>query len=72
MDAHLIAEICAQVYRRFPEVEGSQPRQQSFPGENLLFIFHGSAQTSDGKKMDRTVRVVVSPFGKIIKMTTSR
>lgn len=67
-----LAGICEQVYRRFPEVAGVQPRVQNQPGDQLLLIFHGSGKTADGRSMPRTVRVVVSPAGKIVKMTTTR
>ncbi len=67
-----LASICEQVYRRFPEVVGIQPRVQDQGGDKLLLIFHARAKTSDGLSIPRTVRVVVSPDGKIVKMTTSR
>jgi hypothetical protein len=71
-DRQSISSICEQVYRRFPEVSGIQPRVQDQAGDQLLLIFHGSARAADGKSIPRTVRVVVNPAGKIIKMTTSR
>jgi hypothetical protein len=67
-----LASICEQVYRRFPEISGVQPRVQEQGVDQLLLVFHGSARTADGKSISRTVRVVVSPAGKIVKMTTSR
>jgi hypothetical protein len=67
-----LAGIYEQVYRRFPEIAGTQPRVQDQPGNKLLLIFHSSAKTSDGKNMPRTVRVVVDASGKIIKTTSSR
>jgi hypothetical protein len=67
-----IASICEQVYRRFPEVAGIQPRVQDQPGDQLLLIFHGSAKAADGKSIPRIIRVVVNQAGKIVKMTTSR
>ena len=67
-----LASICEQVYRRFPEVAGIQPRIQDQAGDHLLLIFHATAKTADGRSIPRTVRIVVSPAGKIVKMTTSR
>lgn len=67
-----LADICDQVYRRFPEVAGAQPRVQEQPGDHLLLIFHGSGKAADGRAIPRTVRVVVSPVGKIEKISTSR
>jgi hypothetical protein len=67
-----LASICEQVYRRFPEVAGIQPRVQEQPGDHLLLIFHNSVKAADGRSISRTVRAVVSPDGKIVKLTTSR
>jgi hypothetical protein len=57
MDRQLISSICTQVYRKFPETNGSQPKV--------------TATTADGRSLPRTVRVVADSKGKILKMTTS-
>ncbi len=67
-----LSSIYEQVYRRFPEIAGTQPRVQEQPDDRLLLIFNGTARTADGRSIPRTVRVVVSATGKILKMTTSR
>lgn len=67
-----LADICDQVYRQFPEVAGSQPRVQPQPGDRLLLVFRGNVKAADGRTIPRNVRVVVSPVGKIEKITTSR
>jgi hypothetical protein len=76
MDNRIVDNICNQVYKKFPEVEGAVPRitPQPVEGEhnNYLFSFKGSATTEDGHKIQRLVRVVASERGKILKMTTSR
>jgi hypothetical protein len=76
MDAKAIDKICGQIYRRFPEVSGSKPKVQTQDADrdeqNYLMIFKGSGTTADGKKIDRTVRVVATGAGKILKVTTSR
>ncbi len=72
MNQQILANLCSQIYRRFPEVAGSRPKVQSRPGEQVLLVFHGKAQTGDGHTMPRTVRVVASLEGKIIKVSTSR
>jgi|WetSurMetagenome_2_1015567.scaffolds.fasta_scaffold1015795_2 hypothetical protein len=72
MDHKQLESICSQVYQRFPEVKGVQPKI-STPGDSqTLLIFSGKATTADGKTITRNVRVVVGPTGKIVKMTTSR
>jgi hypothetical protein len=81
MDSKMIDTVCKQVYSRFPEVNGCAPKiQAQKPGPageskgsaNYLFVFNGKGTTADGKSISRTVRVVVTERGKIIKMTTSR
>jgi hypothetical protein len=76
METKTIETICSQIYKRFPEVSGSKPRIQTQKtaetDANYLMIFRGSSKTQDGKTMPRTVRVVVSERGKILKVTTSR
>lgn len=72
MNHQALSSICEQIYRRFPQVAGSQPSVQARPDGQSLLIFRGSAKTADGRSMTQTVRVVASPEGKIIKTTTSK
>jgi len=71
MDKQAIQSICVQVYRRFPELKGRSPQVKTI-GDNQLLIFQATAKTADGHALPRTVRVVVNPAGKVIKITTSR
>jgi hypothetical protein len=71
MNQQQLANLCNQIYRRFPEVAGCRPRVQNRPGRQVLLIFRSSAQTSDGLAFPRTVRVVASQDGKIVTVTTS-
>ncbi|HEX7433379.1 MAG TPA: hypothetical protein VF326_06955 [Anaerolineaceae bacterium] len=81
MDSKTIDAVCKQVYSRFPEVNGCAPKIQAQElnpagvargSANYLFVFNGKGTTANGKPISRTVRVVVTERGKIIKMTTSR
>jgi len=84
MDPNVLKAIVAQVYRRFPEFSGCQPkvRLQDAPQPKSIVIkptylltFHSTAraQSATGSKtLPRWVRVVVSEKGKILKVTTSR
>jgi len=71
MNPFTLAAICRQIYQKFPEVHGVIPKERAM-GTQTLLIFEGSAQTANGKSIKRTVRVVVSEDGKILKTTTSR
>ena len=81
MDAKLVNSISSQIYRRFPEVSGSEPKVQRQSGSDTkgtsdsatyLLTYRGKAITSDGKSISRLVRVVADGRGKILKVTTSR
>lgn len=72
MDQSLVAAICRQVYRRFPELDGRQPKVRSQGDDQVLLIFSGKVASANGHAMEKTVRVVASASGKIIKMSESR
>ena len=72
MDATLRKAVCEQIYRRYPEVNGSAPKVQSRAGGQWIVIFHGAGKTADGRSITSTIRAVVSADGKILKVTTSK
>jgi hypothetical protein len=81
MDAKLIKAISNQIYRRFPEVSGSQPKVTARPDpqakslpktRTFLLTYRGSVKAPDGKSIPRVVRVIINEQGRILKMTTSR
>jgi hypothetical protein len=72
MNPQVLSSICKQVYRKFPEFSGTLPKVQTRPEGNLSLVFSGTAKAADGHLIPRSVRVVVTPEGKILKMTTSR
>ncbi len=72
MNQQILANVCEQVYRRFPEVSGRRPSVQDRPGSQFLLIFRGTSRAADGRTIAHTIRVVASEAGKIIKMSASR
>jgi hypothetical protein len=72
MNEQVLNSICAQMYRRFPEIAGSTPKVHPRPGDEVLLVFSGAGRTADGRSMGQTVRVVANASGKIIKVTSSR
>jgi hypothetical protein len=72
MQKDLIDTICKDIYRQFPEVNGKKPKVRSQGSSHTLLIFHGAAETTDGHRIPRTVRVMVDSDGSITKVTTSR
>jgi hypothetical protein len=79
MDAKALKSISSQIYRRFPEVAGSQPKirlqsgaQPAGSSQTFVITFRGTATASNGKSIPRLVRVTANAQGKILKVTTSR
>jgi hypothetical protein len=75
MDSKSIQRIEQQIYRRFPEVAGAQPKvtqQKSARAANYLLTFSGRGSGPGGRSIQRTVRVVADERGKILKVSTSR
>ena len=84
MEPEIVEKLEKNIYRRFPEVKGIKPkiRKQPIPKsqegkiikskQNYLLTFKKELRGPLGKKIPRWVRVVVTPKGKIIKITTSK
>ncbi len=81
LDKKTLEAITIKVARRFPEVAEKKPvvKKQANPTgqalnatNNFLLLYKTQAAGPQGRSIPRIVRVVVSPDGKIIKMTTSR
>jgi len=75
MDAKTLGQVCEQVYRKYPEVQGVRPKLQPLskgPVSQHVLIFSSHATSSSGQNIPRVVRVVVNGEGKIVKMSTSK
>jgi len=83
VEPKIIETISKRIHRKFPEVSGTKPtiRKQSVPKSaqnrismksNFLLTFKKNSQSPLGKSIPRWVRVVATPKGKIIKITTSK
>jgi hypothetical protein len=79
MDSKTISGIKQQIYRQFPEVAGEEPSVKAqasakSPGNSptYLITFKGRVARPSGPAFNRTVRVVTSNEGRILKVTTSR
>jgi hypothetical protein len=72
MEKSSLDSIYRQVYARYPEVSGKRPRPQVYGNDQYLLVFHATASLPNGKKMERTVRVVASAEGRIQKMSSSK
>jgi hypothetical protein len=79
MNTKTIQSINKQMYKRFPELLGSQPKIQAQKRLNdqpdpatYVLTYHTQVIAANGKTIQRAVRVVTSQEGKILKVTTSR
>ena len=81
MDEKMIKTITNKVSHKFPGVLNIRPqvKKQPNPGNstghntpNTLLLYKTQSIGPKGKSIPQVVRVVVSPQGKIIKMTTSK
>ncbi len=86
MDTQVINKVSSSIYNRFPEFKGcnptvrkqKKPQAKSTPGNTTttyLLTYKTKAlvsASSGSKSMSRSIRVVATENGKIIKMTTSR
>ncbi len=72
MEKSQLAAICKQVYRRFPELDGRQPKVKAQGEDQVLLIFSAKVSSANGHAMEKTVRVVASASGKVLKMSESR
>lgn len=72
MERELVTAICRQVYRRFPEMEGRSPKVKIQGESQVLLIFSTKVTSASGRTLEKTVRVVASDNGKILKMSESR
>lgn len=79
MNPQILKGISVQVYKQFPELEGTKPKVQlqtssksSTDQKNYLIIYRGTVKMFDGRSLQRIVRIVATAQGKILKMTTSR
>jgi hypothetical protein len=85
MEPKKIESITNDIHRRFPEVEGIKPkvRRQPIPKSqgqkpippdkrNYLLTFKTNVTGPKGQVIPRWVRVVATPKGKVVKITTSK
>jgi hypothetical protein len=85
MEKKIIENINKQIAKKFPETAGIKPslrkqalseKKQKSPrdGEarNYLLTYKFTANGPGGQKIPRWVRVIATPEGKVIKITTSK
>jgi hypothetical protein len=74
-DDWIIQSVSAQVYKQFPELKGIHPQlrwSSQTATHHCTLIFQTTAQTVNGKKLNRRVRVTCNADGKIQKISSSK
>ena len=81
MDREIIRVVNKEVYRRFPEMHGKEPKvrtQKALQNEvsnsvkTYVLVYSSSVQMLDKKTLHHYVRVTINEKGKILKISTSR
>ncbi len=85
METKTLERLTQNIHRRFPEMAGVKPkvRKQPLPKsshtakdkgveQNYLLTFNAVVQGPGGQEITRWVRVVATPQGKIVKISTSK
>ena len=74
MEKEAILKVTKSVSRKFPEMAGKKPRVKLASGEKEAYelTYSATAKTADGKSIPRSVRVVATRSGKILKISTSK
>jgi hypothetical protein len=79
MNSKTIEGISQQIYRQFPEVSGGAPSVKAQAGpkntganSTYLLTFKGRTASNGGPAFNRSVRVVATDTGRILKVTTSK
>ena len=81
MDREIIRVVNKEVYRRFPEMVGKEPKVRSQRAsqnnaensvKTYLLVYSNSVQVLAGNTLHRYIRVTINEKGKILKISTSR
>lgn len=72
LDSRALQKVCAEVYRKYPAVNGCNPKVQPYNRDQFLVIFQSRGKTANGLPLSTTVRAVANQDGKIIKLSASK
>jgi len=73
LEPEVLQKINRKVYQRFPAVKGVKPSVRRAGHNDLVRLTYTTrAQTADGFTLTQRVQALVTPTGKIVKMTTVR
>lgn len=65
-------EVIREIQNNYPLYQGVQPKSKVQSDGNTLLIFEKNEKTEDGLPIKLTLRVTVSPNGKILKVSGSK
>ena len=72
MSNELIEKVNREIYKKFPNMAGINPKITQQPGNKILLIYKSSGELPGGKTLSQAIRVVVDSNGEVCKITSSR
>ena len=80
MDKKYVKKISSEVYKKYPDMAGSKPKiitennpqAKSMQAEKTFQLTYKTVAESNGKKFPRSVRVVASLKGRILRISSSK
>lgn len=77
MDAKKVDSVSKQVIHTYPEMRGCEPsvKRQANPADGadtFVLTYRGKARLPNGKTLNRIVRVVADPKGRILRISSSK
>lgn len=72
LEPAIVQKVSAEVYRKYPAVNGCKPKVKTYTAGQYLLIFQGSGRAANGAGISTTVRAIASDSGKIIKLSASK
>jgi len=72
MSNELTQKVNQEIYKKFPNMAGVNPKITWQPGDKILFIYKSSGELPGGKTLSQVIRVVVNSNGEVCQITSSR
>lgn len=67
-----LEKINLEIFKKFPYLAGSQPSQKDLPNQVTQLSYSAAPDTASGIPLPITVKVKVSPQGKIVNISTTK
>lgn len=72
MDSAVINKINKEVFKKHPQMAGTNPRVSQQTDNRYLLLYTRKLEIAAGRSMEQTVRVTVDQQGNVLRMSTSK